>query len=52
MATRQAESPQHFFLVGPQLDALAARPTKGMDLSSELRRLLVGYNRGLGAKAT
>jgi len=25
---------------------------QGMDLAAELRRLLVGYNRGLGAEAT
>lgn len=27
-------------------------PWQGMDLASELRRLLVGYNRAMGAEAT
>ena len=34
-----------------QLDALADRPSKGLDLAGELRRLLVSYNRQLGAEA-
>lgn len=32
--------------------AAALLPRQGMDLASELRRLLVGYNRAMGAEAT
>lgn len=34
------------------LDVLVGRPTKGLDLAAELRRLLVTFNRALGAEAT